>query len=108
MPLLSRTGAGGARHAPAFSSMLLATTFFSRAQQLGHVVRLDYIFPADGRRVADDFPEYVIQLDPSPEAFFGSDSSVYAGTSSPAIRTLHRGHMSQFRHRPAMKIVTPS
>ncbi|TMD24450.1 MAG: hypothetical protein E6I99_02610 [Chloroflexi bacterium] len=76
MPLLSRTGAGGARHAPAFSSMLLATTFLSRAQQLGHVVRLDYIFPADGRRVADDFPEYVIQLDPSPEAFFGSDSSV--------------------------------
>ena len=45
-------------------------------ENIGHVVRLDYIFPADGRRVADDFPEYVIQLDPSPEAFFGSDSSV--------------------------------
>src|SRR5437016_1042643 len=76
MPVLSRNTQGGARLAPIFSSMLLATTFLARAQQLGHVVRLDYIFPADGRRVADDFPEYVIQLDPSPEAFFGSDSSV--------------------------------
>ena len=76
MPLLSRTDAGGARHTPAFSSMLLATTFLSRAQALGHYVKLDYIFPADGRRVAADFPGHAIHLDPSPEAFFGSESSV--------------------------------
>jgi len=76
MPLLSRTDAGGTRHAPAFSSMLLATTFLARAQELGHYVKLDYIFPADGRRVAEDFPEHTIQLDPSPEAFFGSGLSV--------------------------------
>jgi hypothetical protein len=76
MPLLSRTDAYGVRHAPAFSSMRLATTFLSRAQELGHYVKLDYIFPADGRRVAEDFPEHMIQLDPSPEAFFGGDSGV--------------------------------
>jgi hypothetical protein len=76
MPLLSRSDASGKRLTPAFSSMLLATTFLARAQQLGYYVKLDYIFPADGRRVAEDFPEHTIQLDPSPEAFFGSDSSV--------------------------------
>jgi hypothetical protein len=76
MPLLSRTDSGGARHTPAFSSMLLATTFLARAQQLGYYVKLDYIFPADGRRVAEDFPQHTIQLDPSPEAFFASESSV--------------------------------
>src|SRR5205823_2637526 len=37
MPLLSRTDAGGARHTPAFSSMLLATTFLSRALAIGAV-----------------------------------------------------------------------
>ena len=76
MPLLSRTDAGGARHTPAFSSLLLATTFLSHAQELGYFVKLDYIFPADGRRVAEDFPEHTIQLDPSPEGFFGSVSGV--------------------------------
>ena len=76
MPVLSRNTQGGARLAPIFSSMLLATTFLSRAQALGHYVKLDYIFPADGRRVAADFPGHAIHLDPSPEAFFGSESSV--------------------------------
>ena len=52
--------------------MLLATTFLSQAQQLGHFVKLDYIFPADARRLAQDFPEFEIRLDPSPEAFFGA------------------------------------
>jgi len=70
MPLLSQTDPAGTRKAPAFSSMLLATTFLSQAQQLGYFVKLDYIFPADGRRLAEDFPEYQLQLDPSPQAFF--------------------------------------
>ena len=73
MPLLSHPGPGGARRTPAFTSMLHATTFLSQAQQLGHYVKLDYIFPADGRRLAEDFPEYEVRLDPSPEAFFGTD-----------------------------------
>jgi hypothetical protein len=70
MPLLSLADAAGTRRAPAFSSMLLATTFLSQAQQLGYFVKLDYIFPADGRRLTEDFPEYQVQLDPSPQAFF--------------------------------------
>jgi len=70
MPLLSRTEGGG-RLTPAFSSMLLATTFLSRAQELGHRVKLDYIFPADGRRLSQDFPGHQFRLDPSPESFFG-------------------------------------
>jgi hypothetical protein len=73
MPLLSQAGAGGTRRTAAFSSMLLATTFLSQAQQLGHFVRLDYIFPADGRRLAEDFPGYEVRLDPSPQAFFGGE-----------------------------------
>lgn len=73
MPLLSRPEEGGSRSTPAFSSMLLATTFLSQAQELGYYVKLDYIFPADGRRLAEDFPEYRVQLDPSPRAFFGGD-----------------------------------
>jgi hypothetical protein len=71
MPVLSRAAAGGARLAPVFSSMLLATTFLARAQELGHYVKLDYIFPADGRRMADDFPGHEFRLDISPEAYFG-------------------------------------
>ncbi|TMC66121.1 MAG: hypothetical protein E6J16_02570 [Chloroflexota bacterium] len=70
MPLLSQTDAAGSRRAPAFSSMLLATTFLNQAQQLGHFVKLDYIFPADGSRLPADFPEYQVVLDPSPQAFF--------------------------------------
>jgi hypothetical protein len=73
MPLLSQTDPAGTRKAPAFSSMLLATTFLSQAQQLGYFVKLDYIFPADGRRLAEDFPDYQVQLDPSPQAFFRED-----------------------------------
>jgi hypothetical protein len=73
MPLLIRTGVDGTRRTAAFSSLLLATTFLSQAQQLGHYVKLDYIFPADGRRMADDFPGYEVRLDPSPEAFFGGE-----------------------------------
>lgn len=71
MPLLSQPGPGATRRTPAFSSMLLATTFLSQAQQLGHFVKLDYIFPADARRLAQDFPEYEARLDPSPQSFFG-------------------------------------
>jgi hypothetical protein len=70
MPLLSQTDAAGSRRAPVFSSMLLATTFLSQAQQLGYFVKLDYIFPANGSRLAADFPEYQAVLDPSPQAFF--------------------------------------
>jgi hypothetical protein len=69
MPLLSQTGPSGTRHAPVFSSMQLATTFLNQAQQLGYFVKLDYIFPANGTRLAQDFPEYQVQLDPSPQAF---------------------------------------
>jgi hypothetical protein len=70
MPLLSQTDPAGTRRAPVFSSILLATTFLSQAQQLGYFVKLDYIFPADGGRLAADFPEYQVQVDPSPQAFF--------------------------------------
>ena len=70
MPLLSQADPAGTRRAPVFSSMLLATTFLNQAQQLGYFVKLDYIFPADGPRLAQDFPEYQVQLDPSPQAFF--------------------------------------
>ena len=72
MPLLSQTDPAGTR-APVFSSMLLATTFLSQAQQLGYFVKLDYIFPADGLRLGEDFPEYRVVLDPSPQAFFGDN-----------------------------------
>ena len=75
MPLLSQPGTGGTRRTAAFSSMLLATTFLSQAQQLGHFVKLDYIFPADVRRLAQDFPEYEVRLDPSPQAFFGGEGT---------------------------------
>lgn len=74
MPLLNRLD-GPRRLTPAFSSMLLATTFLDRAQALGYVVKLDYIFPADIRRLADDFPDHEFRLDPSPEAFFSQQSS---------------------------------
>jgi hypothetical protein len=73
MPLLTQSGPGSARRTAAFSSMFLATTFLSQAQQLGHFVKLDYIFPADTRRLAQDFPEYEVRLDPSPQAFFGGE-----------------------------------
>ena len=75
MPLLGRTDHGG-RLTPVFSSMLLATTFLARAQAAGHVVKLDYIFPADGRRLSEDFPGHEFRLDPSPEAFFGERPAV--------------------------------
>ena len=71
MPLLSQTDNAGTRRAPVFSSMLLATTFLNQAQQLGYFVKLDYIFPAAAGRLSEDFPEYEVQLDPSPQAFFG-------------------------------------
>ena len=74
MPLLNRAD-GEVRVSPVFSSMLLATAFLSQAQQLGYFVKLDYIFPADGRRLADDFPEYEFRLDPSPRAFFGDPAA---------------------------------
>src|ERR1700730_13224186 len=70
MPLLSQTGPGGARRTAAFSSMLLATTFLSQAQQLGYFVKLDYIFPADGTRLPQDFPPHQTHPDPTPQAFF--------------------------------------
>jgi hypothetical protein len=74
MPILNRA-TGPTRMAPVFSSMQLATTFLARAQELGYYVKLDYIFPADTRRLADDFPEHEFRLDPSPEAFFNQPSS---------------------------------
>ena len=69
MPLLSRVD-GDRRIVPVFSSMQHATTFLSQAQELGHHVRLDYIFPADGSRLAADFPGREFRLDPSAESFF--------------------------------------
>jgi hypothetical protein len=69
MPLLSR-GQGDERTAAVFSTMQHATTFLSKAQELGHYVKLDYIFPADGSRLAVDFPDHQFRLDPSPESFF--------------------------------------
>jgi hypothetical protein len=69
MPLLSEE-TGDRKVAPVFSSMLLATTFLARAQELGHHVKLDYIFPAERRRLAEDFPGHEFRLDPRPEAFF--------------------------------------
>lgn len=75
MPLLSQTQPDGTRRSAAFSSMLHATTFLNQAQQLGHYVKLDYIFPVDGRRLAEDFPEYEVRLDPSPQSFFAAGST---------------------------------
>ncbi len=74
MPLLNRTN-GPTRLTPAFSSMQLATTFLAQAQELGYFVKLDYIFPADTRRLAEDFPGHEFRLDPSPEVFFESPPS---------------------------------
>ena len=68
--LLHKVGASGKRITPVFSSMLLATTFLDRAQALGSVVPLDYIFPVSGERFAEDLPEYVPMLDISPENYF--------------------------------------
>lgn len=73
MPLLARQ-AGGLRRSPAFSSMHLATTFLAQAQELGYYVKLDYIFPADGRRLGDDFPGHEFALDVSPQTFFAGDA----------------------------------
>ena len=70
LTLLDRAGPAGKRVTPVFSSMLLATTFLDRAQALGSVVPLDYIFPASGERFAEDLPEYAPMLDVSPENFF--------------------------------------
>lgn len=69
MPLLYREVAGR-RRTPVFSSMQLATTFLARAQEQGYVVKLDYIFPADGRQLPGDFPAHDFDLDPAPESFF--------------------------------------
>jgi hypothetical protein len=70
MPILATRDAGVGRVAPVFSSMQLATAFLARAQELGYYVKLDYIFPAEGRRFSQDFPGHHPRLDPSPEAFF--------------------------------------
>ena len=71
MPLLSRSE-GVQVLAPAFSSMRHATTFLAQAQERGYYVKLDYIFPVDSRRLAEDFPGHTFRLDPSPESFFPS------------------------------------
>lgn len=69
MPLLNRD-ADGRRLTPVFSTMQLATSFLSQAQELGFYVKLDYIFPAAGDRLGEDFPGHEFLLDPSPEAIF--------------------------------------
>jgi hypothetical protein len=69
MPLLNRRD-GAVRRAPVFSSMQHATAFLSRAEQLGYHVKLDYIFPVDGRRLSEDFPGYEFNLDPPAEVYF--------------------------------------
>ena len=71
MPLLSR-GEGDQPTVPVFSSMQHATTFLAKGEELGYHVRLDYIFPADGSRLAADFPGHQFRLDPNPESFFNS------------------------------------
>jgi hypothetical protein len=73
MPILARTDEAEGRIAPVFSSMALATAFLAGAQDLGFFVQLDYIFPVDGRRFAEDFPGQQPRLDPSPAAFFGGE-----------------------------------
>jgi hypothetical protein len=75
MPLLNRHTSNGIRIAPVFSSMLRATTFLSMGQEMGYTVKLDYIFPVDGSRFADDFPEYRAALDPNPASFFVDEPS---------------------------------
>jgi hypothetical protein len=70
MRLLNRSETDGIRITPVFRSMRGATTFLSQGQELGYTVDLDYIFPVDGGRFADDFPEYRAELDPSPASFF--------------------------------------
>ena len=69
MTLLSRSE-GDIRLSPVFTTMQLAIAFLARAQELGYYVQLDYIFPANGRRLRDDFPGHAFRLDPSPELFF--------------------------------------
>jgi hypothetical protein len=72
MPILAAADPAEGRIAPVFSSMQRAAAFLARAQELGFYVQLDYIFPVDGGRFAEDFPGHEPRLDPSPEAFFGS------------------------------------
>lgn len=74
MALLSQKTVGG-RLAPTFTSMQLATAFLARAQELGYVVKLDYIFPVDGAILAEDFPGHEFRLNPSPENFFTESDS---------------------------------
>jgi len=75
MRLLNRSAPDGFRITPVFGSMLGATTFLSQGQELGYTVDLDYIFPVDGNRFADDFPEYRPALDPNPASFFSDRDS---------------------------------
>src|SRR5438132_11323425 len=91
MPLLGRPDDGG-RLTPVFSSMVLATTFLSRAQQAGHFVKLDYIFSADGRRLTEDSPVHESRLDPSPEVSSREQPPVWARTISSLSRMLHLLH----------------
>ena len=69
MPLLRRSE-GAQVLAAVFSSMRHATTFLAQAQERGYYVNLDYIFPVDSRRLAEDFPGHTFRLDPAPELFF--------------------------------------
>jgi hypothetical protein len=75
MRLLNRRDTDGIRVAPVFTSMLRATTFLSMGQEMGYTVNLDYIFPVEGSRFGDDFPEYRVELDPHPASFFVPEPS---------------------------------
>jgi hypothetical protein len=63
MALYAVDGPKGHR-TPVFRSIRTASDFLTRAQQLGHPVRFDYLFRADAARLDSDFPEYQVVLDP--------------------------------------------
>jgi hypothetical protein len=71
MALYAVNGPGRPR-TPVFSSIRTASEFLTRAQQLGHAVRFDYLFRADGARLDSDFPEYEAVLDPVADELFGA------------------------------------
>lgn len=60
---------------PVFSSIRTASVFLTRAQQLGHPVRFDYLFRTDAARLDSDFPEYEVVLDPVADDLYGSGSA---------------------------------
>ena len=104
--LLQRQASGGRRLTPVFSSMLLATTFLDRAQQLGQAVPLDYIFPASGTPVLRGPP----RIRPGTRHQPGGVLPALGGwrvTSSEPVWTLHRRHHAQVSKPPCAQDRAP-